>query len=128
MNSTRLSTWFRRVTLTTRLNLLPGLLMVTLANWVTNMQNEPTEQPKQTRIVRVDELNYAVQTLETVTPRDKTQHPHQEWQYSGYYGHRLDWAALSAIHRGLPVGGTVTADAVDAAVKRIVNETKQVMR
>lgn len=86
-----------------------------------------------TRIVKCDTHNFAVQVLvavdETVKGDDgkrvKTGAQREEWQDKGYYGHRLDWAAESALHQAVPVGEVVTKSVVDAAVAEIVKQTKE---
>lgn len=76
-----------------------------------------------TRIVRVDSLNFAVQVLATIKNKE-TGEERQEWQDKGYYGHRLEWAAESAVHQAIPVDEPVTPAMVREAVKEIVTRTK----
>ena len=78
-----------------------------------------------TRIVRVDSHNFAVQVLATIKNKE-TGEERQEWQDKGYYGHRLDWAAESAIHQAVPVGEVVTKQVVADAVAVIVRESQAV--
>ncbi len=84
----------------------------------------------QVRIVRSDAHNFAVEQLVTVegkTEGKKDGTTRQEWQEVGYYGHRLDHAAESAIHRGCPVGEVVTPAMVKEAVAGIVAQTKDAL-
>lgn len=87
------------------------------------------------RIVRVDAYNVAVQELrdvETITTeggkrggkRTKTGETRSEWVDAGYYGHRLEWAAESALFQSLKVDSPITKETIKQAVAEIVKETK----
>lgn len=83
-----------------------------------------------TRIVKHDAHNFAVQVLVEVEVtekvgknRVKTGETRTEWQDKGYYGHRLEWAAESALHQAMPEGEPVTPAMVKNAVELIVNAT-----
>ena len=79
------------------------------------------------RIVRVDAYNVAVQELRDVESRVKgvkTGHTRKEWMDAGYYGHRLEWAAESALFQSLKVDSPITKETIKQAVAEIVEETK----
>lgn len=75
------------------------------------------------RIVRADKYNVAVEVLNEVT-NPKTKETRLEWQEQGYYGHRLKWAAESALYESMPIGEPITPQMIRDAVERIVEATK----
>lgn len=86
------------------------------------------------RIVRCDKHNIAVEELVQVEvierdpvtkKRTKTGETKMVWQESGYYGHRVEYAAQQALFAGLPIGECVTPEIVAEAIKTIVEETKK---
>lgn len=78
-----------------------------------------------TRIVKSDSHNFAVERYSAITNR-QTKETRHDWQEVGYYGHRLDYAAESALFVAMPQGEPVTPQMVRDAVARIVAETKGV--
>lgn len=84
------------------------------------------------RIVRCDEHNVAVQifteTEKKVKGDDgkftKTGETVWEWKDAGYYGHRIDHAAESALFLSLPKDEPITGAMIKAAVAEIVAQTK----
>jgi len=83
------------------------------------------------RIVRADEHNYGVQIYTRVETAKKvgnkivkTGEVRGEWQDKGYYGHRLDWAAESALFLSMPYGEQITSAMLKAAVQEIVKNVK----
>lgn len=78
---------------------------------------------KKVRIIRADALNFAVEVLETIKGKDDKP-DREEWVTKGYYGHRLEWAAESALHLAMPMDEPVTPQMVKDAVASIVAETK----
>lgn len=80
-----------------------------------------------TRIVKVDQRNFAVQKFVTVESRvklRKTGEVREEWQDSGYFGHRLDQAARFALLDSFEDGEQVTPQLVEKAVAQIVSESQ----
>lgn len=75
------------------------------------------------RIVRSDKYNVAVEVLNEVT-NPKTKETRLVWQEQGYYGHRLKWAAESALYEAMPFGEPITPQMIRDAVDRIVEATK----
>lgn len=82
-----------------------------------------------TRIIRSDAHNVAVERYVKITPKAKdgepTPEPRYEWQEVGYYGHRLDFAANSALFQAMPIGEPITADMIRKAVDDIVARTQE---
>jgi hypothetical protein len=84
-----------------------------------------------TRIVRVDAHNVAVEqytATEVVEKgedgkRVKTGATREEWKEVGYYGHRIDHAAESALFVAMPEGEKITPQMIREAVFKIVAET-----
>lgn len=79
------------------------------------------------RIVRVDAHNVAVQQLREVevtekvgTKRVKTGETRTEWVECGYYGHRMDHAAESALFVAMPEGEPITPALLRKAVADIL--------
>jgi hypothetical protein len=54
----------------------------------------------------------------------KTKETRLVWQEQGYYGHRLKWAAESALYEAMPFGEPITPQMIRDAVDRIVEATK----
>jgi hypothetical protein len=79
-----------------------------------------------TRIVKLDELQYEVQVFKTIV-HPKTKEERQEWEGAGFY-RSLAFAAERALLKGLPVEQTITKAEVEQAIKRIVAETKDVLK
>ena len=78
------------------------------------------------RIVRADSLNVAVQVFsEIINP--KTKEKRLGWQDRGYYGHRLDHAAESALFQAMPEGQPITAADVRSAIAEIVASTHKAL-
>jgi len=82
--------------------------------------------PGDTRIVRVDEHNVAVQVYTEMDvvrvegkKRVKTGEKRCEWRDRGYYGHRLDYAAESALFLAMPYGEQITPAVIKDAVRSI---------
>jgi hypothetical protein len=88
-----------------------------------------------TRVVRVDAHNVAVQQFVEVEvsvkggdgKRSKTGEMRQEWQERGYFGHRLDHAAESALFLSMPIDESITAKMVKDAIAEITENTKGVL-
>lgn len=84
-----------------------------------------------TRIVRVDAHNIAVEqytATEVVEKgedgkRVKTGATREEWKEVGYYGHRIDHAAESALFVAMPEGEPLTPQMVRNAIAQIVAQT-----
>ena len=83
------------------------------------------------RIVRVDALNIAVEVYKAVEvtekgedgKRTKTGAVVHRWEESGYYGHRLDHAAESALFQAMPHGEPITPKMIRDAVADIVKNS-----
>jgi hypothetical protein len=75
------------------------------------------------RIVRVDAHNVAVEVYSEITSK-KTGETRTEWKEAGYYGHRLDYAAQSALYESMPYGEPITPEMISNAVAEIVANTK----
>lgn len=83
------------------------------------------------RIVKADNHNYAVEKYSEIEiveknadgKREKTGKHRREWVEVGYFGHRLDWAAESAIFQSMPVG-EITPQLLRSCVKEIVENTR----
>ena len=76
-----------------------------------------------TRIVRADGLNLAVEELRTITNK-KTGESREEWVEVGYYGPgNVQFAIRTAMVRGVPVGDCVTLEAIQEAVKQVIENT-----
>lgn len=90
-------------------------------------------KPNAVRIVRCDRFNVAVERLVEVEvvetgpdgKRSKTGQKREEWQETGYYGHRIEHAAEEALFEAMPIGGQVTPQMVKDAVAEIVRQTKE---
>ena len=80
-----------------------------------------------TRIVRADAHNVAVEQYSEIE-NPKTKEKRREWKEVGYYGHRLEWAAESALYLAMPEGEQITPKMVHDAVAEIVANTKEVLR
>lgn len=88
------------------------------------------------RIVRADEHNVAVERYVEVDVFDKddagkrikTGDKRCEWREVGYYGHRIEWAAESALFQAMPVGSVITAEEVRRAVLDIARATKEALK
>jgi len=88
------------------------------------------------RIKRIDRYNVAVERLVEVEvsergadgKRSRTGVKRQEWQETGYYGHRIDHAAEEALFEACPIGEVVTPETVKSAVKEIVRQTKDLLK
>jgi len=80
-----------------------------------------------TRIVRADEHNVAVERYDEIT-NPKTKETRREWREVGYYGHRIEHAAESALFNALPYGEQVTPQMIRDAVATIVENTKVVLK
>ena len=88
------------------------------------------------RIVRIDAHNVAVEVLTEIEEsekgadgkRVKTGGTRLEWQERGYYGHRLEWAAESALFEAMPQDKPITKEMIRDAVKEIVAATKDSLR
>lgn len=79
------------------------------------------------RIIRADAHNVAVQEfreIETRADGKKTGETRMEWVDVGYYGHRLEWAAESALFQALKVDSPITKADIRQAVADIVKETR----
>jgi hypothetical protein len=83
------------------------------------------------RIVRADAHNFAVERYVKIVPKTKEGEPEKparfEWQEAGYYGHRLDFAANSALFQSMPIGEAVTPKMVADATAEIVRLTKDAL-
>lgn len=79
-----------------------------------------------TRIKRVDTHNVAVERFSAIT-NNKTKETRHDWQEVGYYGHRIDHAAESALFVTMPEGEPITPQMIREAVAEIVAETRQVL-
>jgi hypothetical protein len=85
-----------------------------------------------TRIVKADAHNYAVERYEEIENTTKNEEGkrersgtfRREWKEVGYYGHRLDWAAESAIFEGIKNGSEITKQLLKECVKEIVQNTQ----
>ena len=86
------------------------------------------EEPRvgSTRIVRVDEHNVAVQVYREIEATEKNDDGKRvktgekvcRWVEAGYYGHRMDHAAASALFLSMPIGEPITTKLIrDAEIK-----------
>lgn len=80
-----------------------------------------------TRIKRVDAHNVAVERYSAIT-NTKTKETRYDWQEVGYYGHRIDHAAESALFTAMPEGEKITPQMIRDAVAQIVEETGTLLR
>lgn len=87
------------------------------------------------RIVKVDAYNVGVQQLREIDvtkkvgdKRVKTGEKKLEWVECGYYGHRLDHAAESALFVAMPEGEPITPQMVREAVSEIAALTRGAMK
>lgn len=86
------------------------------------------------RIVRCDALNIAVEVYKAIEVREKqedgtmpkTGAVAHRWEESGYYGHRLDHAAESALFQSMPHGEQITPKMIRDAIAEIVANTKAI--
>jgi hypothetical protein len=74
------------------------------------------------KVVKVDDLNYAVQRYENIV-NSKTKESRKDWKDVGYFGHRLDWAVESAIFKSMPLGD-VTVDELRSCTAEIIKNMK----
>lgn len=94
------------------------------------MSNEP--KVGSTRIVRVDEHNVAVQVYREIEATEKNDDGKRvktggmiyRWVEAGYYGHRLDHAAESALFVSMPIGEPITPKMIRDAIGEIVAGVK----
>lgn len=84
-------------------------------------------KPGSARIIRVDEHNVAVQVYREIEATERTDEGKRvktgkklyRWVDAGYYGHRIDHAAESALFLAMQVGEPITAESIRSAVKQI---------
>ncbi len=74
------------------------------------------------RIIKADAHNYAVQQVVT-RAKDKP-NERLEWENTGYFGAKLDWAAESALFKSFPSDTVISRETINDAVQRIVEGCK----
>lgn len=77
-----------------------------------------------TRIRRIDSHNVAVERYSAIV-NNKTKEVRHDWQEVGYYGHRIEHAAESALFVAMPEGEPITPKMIRDAVAEIVSHFKE---